>query len=157
MHHRTWNRSLLLVVSIALAAMAMGGVAYGAPPAKRSHPKADECPQPYIEKGEWKDDPYGPILEITPTPCGRIINANEDLVARDKNFYALVGEMVIRFSTNRYFERLPTMVNQLFCHARLFPDKPTWNIEPQRPYLSYDETAAAQCNPSVPKPDEPVH
>jgi len=142
------------MVSITIAA---NSVVIGAGATKRPQAKAVECPQPYIEKGEWKDDPYGPILEITPTPCGRTINTNGDTAARDKSFDALVGEMVIKFGTNRYFERLPTMVNQLFCHARLFPDKPTWNIEPQRIYLSYEETAAAQCNPSVPKPDEPIH
>lgn len=113
----------------------------------------------YIAFGQWKLDEYGPVLEITPTPCGRdtFIELKNQLdegkrsEARDH----LEMEAIEKFSGNVNWRNTRGLINQLDCHILEYPDKPTWNIEPDRPYVGYDLTRQAQCNPSVPLPDSP--
>jgi hypothetical protein len=109
---------------------------------------APDCPPPYIAGGTWKLDEYGPVLEITPTDCGRkVVGAEID---------SLILEAIKKFGGKpRLTANLFGAINQLECHAKLFPDKPTWNIEPDRPYVGLANTEAAECNPSTATPDLP--
>ncbi|SKC67700.1 DUF2599 domain-containing protein [Krasilnikoviella flava] len=43
---------------------------------------------------------------------------------------------------------VPTMRDQLECHAIGAPDKDTWNLEPWRPDVGLVATMAARCNPT---------
>ncbi|MFE6234514.1 DUF2599 domain-containing protein [Cellulosimicrobium sp. NPDC057862] len=43
---------------------------------------------------------------------------------------------------------VPTMHDQLVCHAVGAPDKTTWNLEPWRPDVGLLATMAARCNPT---------
>jgi hypothetical protein len=43
---------------------------------------------------------------------------------------------------------IPTMHDQLVCHAVGAPDKATWNLEPWRPDVGLLATMAARCNPT---------
>lgn len=113
-------------------------------------PDAD-CPPPFVAEGEWTIDEYGPILHITPTACGRL--------ARDRDpTYVDVfdDEVIARFSGNPLWDTYHNtrgLLDQLECHIRLYPDKPTYNIEPSRPYVGRRKTEEAKCNTSVYDPD----
>jgi hypothetical protein len=113
----------------------------------RAAPCDAETGEGFIASGRWKLDEYGPVLEITPTPCGRRVS--EDLTKRD----SLDMEAIERFSGNLNWRNTRGMINQLDCHVINFPDKPTWNLEPDRPYVGYADTWVAECNPSAPRPD----
>ncbi|SKB37758.1 DUF2599 domain-containing protein [Luteibacter sp. 22Crub2.1] len=118
-------------------------------PAVKAPPS--DCPPPFVEKGEWTIDEYGPILHITPTACGR--QARD----RDPTYVDVFDDEVIsKFSGNPLWDmghNTRGLLDQLECHVRLYPDKPTYNIEPTRPYVGRRKTEQEQCNPSVYDPD----
>ncbi|WP_448098991.1 DUF2599 domain-containing protein [Luteibacter yeojuensis] len=153
MHGSTWKVASGLAIALALVSLA-GCQAPDRGPAGTAHampsPAAPDCPSPYIAGGAWKLDEYGPVLEITPTDCGRkVVGAEID---------SLILEAIRKFGGNpRLTANLFGAMNQLECHAKLFPDKPTWNLEPDRPYVGLANTEAAECNPSVAVPDLPYY
>lgn len=124
-----------------------------------ARPCDTESGEGYVASGKWKLDEYGPVLEITPTPCGRdtfIALKNEgDEEKRAEARDHLDMEAIEKFSGNIQWRNTRGLINQLDCHILEYPDKPTWNIEPDRPYVGYELTRQAQCNPSVPRPDSP--
>ncbi|MXP19981.1 DUF2599 domain-containing protein [Gordonia sp. HNM0687] len=97
-------------------------------------------PPPYVDHATWVDTAVGPSLQIVPTPAGRRTeNPTGDDIA-----WAEVLQMVPGADT-------PGMRAQFDCHwdfARLVePDKPSWNIEPQRPVVTDDVMISTRCNP----------
>ncbi|SFW53752.1 DUF2599 domain-containing protein [Luteibacter sp. UNCMF366Tsu5.1] len=115
----------------------------------RAAPCDAQTGEGFVVSGKWHIDEYGPVLEVTPTPCGRRVS--EDLTKRD----SLDMEVIEKFSGNLNWRNTRGMINQLDCHLINFPQKPTWNLEPDRPYVGYADTWAAECNPSVGRPDTP--
>lgn len=132
----------LLAVTVAFATPAFAATSM---PGHAGLPHNQACPPPFVQKGEWKLDEYGPILEITPTACGRTVQG-WDIEVFD-------AEVVRKFSGNAYWRNSQGLLDQLECHIRKFPTKPTYNIEPDRPYVGRTGTEAADCNPNVADPD----
>ncbi|WP_226995665.1 DUF2599 domain-containing protein [Gordonia phthalatica] len=97
-------------------------------------------PPPYIESATWVETEVGPSLQIAPTPNGRQVSSP---TAGDEA-WAEVLKLDPSADT-------PGMKDQFLCHwtyARLVqPNKPTWNIEPDRPVVSPDEMVRTRCNP----------
>lgn len=152
MDHRTWNAIRILVVALAFLGTGTACTHDDAGQAKveTKRPATGDCPPPYILNGVWSLDEYGPVLAITPTDCGRkVVGAEVD---------TLILEAIEKFGDNpRFTGNLFGSMNQLACHVKRFPDKPTWNLEPDRPYVGLDNTEAAECNPSVAIPDQPYY
>lgn len=115
----------------------------------------------YIQSGTWnymfiKDPNYETNyqfnewrLSLVPTSCGRTIDSSETAYM----FY----EIVKKFGQNEHWTNNRGMINQLTCHLAIARNKDTWNLEPWRPYVGYDKTVAAGCNPTVPDPDPAWH
>ncbi|WP_349973226.1 DUF2599 domain-containing protein [Pseudomonas caspiana] len=108
--------------------------------------RAPTC-QTYIERGQWIYRFNEWTLEIVPTECGREIGAEETAY--------MFFELVKKFSGNQHWKNTRGMINQLTCHYAIARTKAEWNLDPWRPYVGHAATVAAQCNVTVPKPDEP--
>ena len=97
-------------------------------------------PPPYIEGVDWVDTEVGPSLQIRPTDNGRRVSGD----GVDDEAWAEVLALEPDADT-------PGMRAQFDCHftfARIVePDKPSWNLEPDRPVVSEAEMIAARCNP----------
>lgn len=116
-------------------------------------PSPTDCPGPFVQKGEWTVDEYGPILHITPTACGRRAKESDPT-----NVELFDAEVMARFSGNPLWDTWQNtrgLLDQLECHIRNAPTKDTYNIEPSRPYIGRDATEKALCNPAVYDPDPP--
>lgn len=115
-------------------------------PTPTSHtPRIDASnPAPYIAGVVWADTTAGPSLQISPTNSGRYTVA--DAAMDDAWAEVLALEPVADTQTMR---------DQFDCHwrfARLTePEKPTWNLEPERPVVTEQEMIAARCNPGMPE------
>lgn len=90
--------------------------------------------------GEWK-------LSLVPTECGRAIDESETGLM----FY----EIVRKFGQSPYWTNNRGMINQLTCHLVIARGKAEWNLEPFRPYVGFNATKDAGCNPIVPADDPP--
>lgn len=101
-------------------------------------------PPPYIDHVTWVQTAVGPSLQIYPTPNGRQ-SASDDGAA-------VAWAEVVRLAPTA---NSPGMQAQFDCHwtyARLVePNKPSWNIEPDRPVVTEQEMVAARCNPGAPE------
>lgn len=101
-------------------------------------------PAPYIDHTEWAETAVGPSLQVYPTRSGRRTIAT----AARADAWAEVVRMTPAADT-------PGMAAQFFCHwdfARaVAPDKPSWNLEPQRPVVTDQEMIATRCNPGGPE------
>lgn len=106
----------------------------------------------YIEKGNWVVAYNEWSLQLVPTKCGRAIQADET----PNMFY----EIVKKFGDPETFGGPPDpakdrwknvkgMIDQLTCHLTIARNKPTWNLEPHRPWVGYEATVAAECNPYI--------
>ncbi|NNH68782.1 DUF2599 domain-containing protein [Nocardia uniformis] len=99
---------------------------------------------PLIDGTEWTDAVDGRRLLIYPTAAGRA------------DTYPTAGDRAWQEVLDRSPDAdTPGMRDQFHCHwewARLVaPDKPSWNLEPWRPAVGYDETVNALCNPGGPE------
>ena len=103
----------------------------------------------YIERGVWVYRYSEWTLELEPTVCGRAISSNETAYM----FY----EIAKKFGGSPYWQNTRGMINQLTCHLVIARNKPTWNMDPWRPYIGHSATVAAECNPEVPDPDTDFH
>jgi hypothetical protein len=109
----------------------------------------------YIDEGKWvyrysDEYPYNEwMLSLTPSQCGRYIDPTETAYM----FY----EIVKKFGQNEHWSNNRGMINQLTCHLYAAREKPEWNLEPWRPYVGYDKTLAAGCNPVEPDKDPAYH
>lgn len=99
---------------------------------------------PFISSTRWSPTPFGPSLEITPTPAGRRADGVTDADLAWEEVRALEPDADD-----------PGMRAQFLCHwefARLLrPDKPTWNIEPWRPQVDDVTMMTTGCNPGGPE------
>ncbi|WP_066165083.1 DUF2599 domain-containing protein [Gordonia hydrophobica] len=97
-------------------------------------------PPPYIASATWVQTEVGPSLQIAPTRNGRNVSSP---TAGDEAWTE-----VLKLDPSA---DAPGMKEQFQCHwtfARLVqPDKPTWNLEPDRPVVSPDEMISTRCNP----------
>ncbi|WP_280462123.1 DUF2599 domain-containing protein [Nocardia carnea] len=99
---------------------------------------------PLIDRLEWTSNIDGPRLMVYPTRAGR-----------DTTFPGAAQRAWQEIDTLDPAADTPGMWDQFRCHwewARLIaPDKPSWNLEPWRPPVGYDETVGAACNPGGPE------
>lgn len=82
----------------------------------------------------------GPSLQIVPTPSGRKVSGERAAEVAWREVLALAPD-----------GDTPGMRAQFDCHwtfARLVdPDKPSWNLEPDRPVVSDEQMVSSRCNP----------
>lgn len=138
MNHRMWIRVVAaLMLAVATACHAAPG-----------QTKSELCPAPYISAGEWSVGPYGPVLTLHTTLCGRLA-AGHDLAS-------VYVEIVKRFSGNALWYNPQGLRDQVRCHFALFRQDISFQIEPSLPYVGLSKTVAAQCKPKVADPDPPA-
>ncbi|MEU0539803.1 DUF2599 domain-containing protein [Nocardia sp. NPDC005978] len=100
--------------------------------------------QALIERTEWTEAIDGTRLLVFPTQAGR------------KDTFPTAGERawqeVLGLSPDA---DTPGMRDQFICHwewARVVaPNKTSWNLEPWRPAVGYQETVNTLCNPGGPE------
>ncbi|MGB3604149.1 MAG: DUF2599 domain-containing protein [Gordonia sp. (in: high G+C Gram-positive bacteria)] len=101
-------------------------------------------PPPYIASATWADTAVGPSLQIAPTINGRRVQSPTAGTEAWREVLALDPGA-----------DTPGMKAQFDCHwtfARLVePNKPTWNLEPNRPVVTPEEMIASRCNPGMPE------
>lgn len=114
------------------------------PPASAAQP-TPSAPPDYIIEAHWEDAAEGPTLVVTPSEAAR---------AAVGSFQAGVDgwdQLVSRYPDPRLDEAASRMRYQYICHQQFAtidePDKPTWDLELDRPDVGYTETVAARCNP----------
>ncbi|WGL99782.1 DUF2599 domain-containing protein (plasmid) [Arsenophonus sp. aPb] len=85
-------------------------------------------------------------LKVTPTDCGRYVNNDQT-----NNFF---NELV----SHHYFDEgwynnpdnkidsIASMRSQLVCHFIIAREKASWNLEPSRKYISYENSIKENCN-----------
>jgi hypothetical protein len=103
----------------------------------------------YIERGTWVYRYSEWTLELTPTECGRQVSSD--------NTAFMFYEMSKKFGGSPYWVNARGIINQLTCHLVIARDKPTWNLDPWRPYVGHVTTVAVECNPQVPDPEPDFH
>lgn len=97
-------------------------------------------PPPYVASASWVSTEVGPSLQVVPTEAGRRVSGASaaDLAWREV--------LALRPDADT-----PGMRAQFDCHwrfARLVePNKPSWNLEPDRPVVSDEQMVATRCNP----------
>ncbi|WP_431816710.1 DUF2599 domain-containing protein [Gordonia jacobaea] len=101
-------------------------------------------PPPYVDHVTWVSTAVGPSLQIYPTPNGRASIADDGAQVAWREVLALAPDA-----------DTPGMNAQFVCHwnfARAVdPNKPSWNIEPQRPVVDDSTMIATRCNPGAPE------
>ncbi len=110
-----------------------------APPASASPTGA-----PYVDHVEWAK--WGDLssLRVYPTASARASagHAGTDALA------AVAWSEVLALSPDA---AIPGMQEQFMCHWNFAefvePGKVSWNLEPWRPEVSYEEMIATRCNP----------
>jgi len=119
-------------------------------------PKVENDCKSYIASANWeqREDPFiagSPwSLMITPTACGRKMTKQQQDAA-----YA---ELFSKYGNDpRWKPDNGSMQRQFVCHLEwsgddlgkktFTRDKPTWNIEPARPFAEWDEVFKQGCNP----------
>ncbi|MGO3327021.1 DUF2599 domain-containing protein [Gordonia sp. (in: high G+C Gram-positive bacteria)] len=125
-------------VSAATSATSSGTTSSPSP--HSTSPAPPTLPPPYIEGADWVDTEVGPSLQIRPTQNGR--NVSGDTTGDE----AWKEVLVLHPDADSAGMRA-----QFDCHwtfARLVdPEKPSWNLEPDRPVVSASEMISARCNP----------
>jgi len=112
--------------------------------------EADKCDR-YVQSARWvkrydsgfKKNIYS--LEVTPTACGRKIQANQT-----NNFF---NEMVAAYYLNPEWinnpdnrsTHLASMRRQLVCTMVVARNQSTWMLEPSRPNTTHEKAVAAGC------------
>lgn len=99
---------------------------------------------PYVDHVDWVQTQVGPSLQIYPTPSGRQTTSDDGADVAWSEVLALAPNA-----------DTPGMRAQFDCHwtfARvLAPNKPSWNIEPDRPVVSWQDMVSSRCNPGGPE------
>lgn len=100
--------------------------------------------QPLVERTEWTEAIDGNRLMVFPTVAGR----KDTFPTAGDRAWAEVLAAAPDADT-------PGMRDQFLCHwewARVVaPNKVSWNLEPWRPAVGYQETVNALCNPGGPE------
>ncbi|MBS7601341.1 MULTISPECIES: DUF2599 domain-containing protein [unclassified Pseudomonas] len=91
---------------------------------------------PGTQKNEWS-------LQVTPTERGRNIGPEET--------EAMYNELWVRNGSNQQWQENEmakgSMRRQLVCLLTQYRTKDQWFLEPFRPYVTHEESVAAECNP----------
>lgn len=121
---------------------AVSGAESGAPSASAVLDPAH--PPPYVDHVAWASTAVGPSLQIYPTSDGRASIADDGAEVAWREVLALAPDA-----------DTPGMKAQFVCHwnfARAVdPNKPSWNLEPQRPVVDDSTMIATRCNPGGPE------
>ncbi len=126
-------------VLIALAAAA-GVIPLATAPSAAATP----APPPYVEHVEWAK--WGDLssLRVYPTAAARRTSGQADTEG-------LAAEAWAEILTLSPDAAIPGMQEQFLCHWNFAefvePGKVSWNLEPWRPEVSYEEMVATRCNP----------
>lgn len=156
MTYRTYKGTVALIVTstcMALAGCPVDQPDTSKPASTMSHAGThDEVCDAYFENGSWTMDEFGPVIKLTPTACGRKVDVNSR-----ESLALLEIEMLKKYGQYKDMTNLYGVFNQLECHIRRYPDKPTWNLEPQRPFVGLATTLNAECNPAVAVPEKPYY
>ncbi|MBX7434841.1 DUF2599 domain-containing protein [Mycobacterium sp. Y57] len=127
-------------LSVAIAAAAVGAAVFA--PSAAATPAA--APPPYIDHVKWAK--WGDLssLRVYPTAAGRDLSGRPGASAFGDEAWSEVLALAPDAA-------IPGMRDQFFCHwqfAELVePGKVSWNLEPWRPEVSYQELVGAHCNP----------
>lgn len=118
-------------------------------------PPAKQYCDKYIQSSTWvqRDDPkLGKdtwTLEVVPTECGRKIQEDET----DRMFAELYNKHKDDEQWRQYSVNGGSLRRQMVCHlaavidGRPVRDKPEWNLEPARPYVTQQKALDMKCNP----------
>ncbi len=99
---------------------------------------------PYVDHVEWAK--WGDLssLRVYPTPSARASSGH----AGTQPMAALAWSEVLALAPDA---AIPGMEEQFMCHWNFAefvePGKVSWNLEPWRPEVGYDEMIANRCNP----------
>jgi hypothetical protein len=115
-----------------------------APGASQPEPTSS-VPPDYIAQAHWAETEDGPTLIVTPTDAARAAigswTAGEFGWIQLEALVAGLAEHPARDSLR----------HQFICHQQFAtienPDKPTWDLEANRPDVGYLATVEAHCNP----------
>ncbi|MGE0221196.1 DUF2599 domain-containing protein [Mycolicibacterium sp.] len=124
---------------ILAGAVAAAGLLTLAPPAA-----ATPASPPYVDHVEWAK--WGDLssLRVYPTPAARRASGHAGTEAIAEAAWA----EVLTLSPDA---AIPGMREQFLCHWNFAefaePGKVSWNLEPWRPEVGYDQMIAAGCNP----------
>ena len=127
------------IAAIALAAVALPGLLA---PVAAAAPA--DTPPPYIDHVTWAK--WGDLssLRVYPTPAARRASGH----AGTQPLAQAAWNEVLTLSPDA---AIPGMWEQFLCHWNLAefaqPGKASWNLEPWRPEVSYEEMVAKRCNP----------
>ena len=88
-----------------------------------------------VLSAEWGEREGGRSLVVVPTAWAR----SGGQAAADGGWEQLVGRLPDAATAG--------MEAQFRCHAFGAPDKASWNLEPWRPEVGYEEMVASRCNP----------
>ncbi|ORB31346.1 DUF2599 domain-containing protein [Mycolicibacterium parafortuitum] len=127
------------IAAIALAAAALPGLLA---PVAAAAPA--DTPPPYIDHVTWAK--WGDLssLRVYPTPAARRASGH----AGTQPLAQAAWNEVLTLSPDA---AIPGMWEQFLCHWNLAefaqPGKTSWNLEPWRPEVSYEEMVAKRCNP----------
>lgn len=132
--HRA-RRAVALAVSVAAVSAALTATAQASP-----EPTSGDSRR-YVQAAWWEDNAEGARLRVVPTPTGRAAA----VVAPHVAFRAALDVAGWRDLDAETFWGLD---NQYHCHADLFNDKASWNVETYRPAVTYTENLAAYCQPT---------
>jgi hypothetical protein len=108
-------------------------------------PPARPEPPNYVETAEWVDTEEGPTLVVTPTAAARAAQGSYQAGMDGwDQLEALMPDLAANPARGR-------LRYQYICHQQFAtvkePDKPTWDLELDRPDVDYAATVQASCNP----------
>ncbi|WP_342774305.1 DUF2599 domain-containing protein [Gordonia oryzae] len=99
---------------------------------------------PYIDHVQWVQTQVGPSLQIHPTSSGRKTTSD--------NGADVAWAEVLALAPNADTAGMRAQFDCHWTYARIVaPDKPSWNIEPDRPVVSQQEMINSMCNPGGPE------
>lgn len=156
MPHRTCKATMALILTT--TGIALAGCTVDQPDRSTRNVATHQAGTPhelcdaYFERGAWTLDAWGPVVELTPTACARKVEIDSRV-----ELAVLEIEMLKKYGQHKEMTNVYGVLNQLECHIRRYPDKPTWNLEPQRPFVGLATTLNADCNPSVAVPERPYY
>jgi hypothetical protein len=103
----------------------------------------EQMKQEWIQKAEWKHNPEGWTLVVTPTDWTRKNFANP--AAGDAGWAELYSKY--KDKDRGIHKNINGMKDQFRCHVGFARDKATWDLDEWRPDVGYVRTVAEKCNP----------
>ena len=148
------TRQVLPAIALSLPQTRQEHATFSYQPARQAilpQAAASSCDR-YVQSTRWVsryDTGFGKnlmSLEVVPTECGRRIQADQT-----NNFF---NELVAaRYldpewvnNADNKADNLRGMRRQLVCVLSIARAKPTWSLEPSRPYTTHEAAIAAGCN-----------